>query len=294
MHATLAQRVDSSGEPMVYQTELYEPAAYTVTCFPARSSDGEVQNWTLKQLGDDDFRARLCDVLPPEERTYYAPSVDLMSGAILPHDAFSIAFHLDGSRRIRRPGYEGGSRLACDGTFLEAKEAGIMTAGGCPLIVLNGFGVHSELCLFGHGGRDSLIDPSVHTGKPPRKHFSVVEAMVACAREYFGAEPQRLLLRSFFSLPWRTFKHDQNDPRTQAIHAALKDRRQDNALIQNEKGEHCLSLNELIRIQAEKLDISFVETGLFDLPEDGDCAYTRHPSPELAGSVRNLVVLERL
>lgn len=294
MLASVAKPVSMSGEPMTYTTQAFEPATYHVTCFPARIDESRVENWTLKQLGDDSFHARLRDVLPPEERTYYAPSVNMMSGAVESHDAFAISFCLDGSRRIRRPGYVGTERIACDSTYIGLHDGGIMAAGGCPLIVLNGFGADEEICLFAHGGRDSLIDPGTYDGSSPRKHFSVVDAMVAYAVEQCGVDRKHLFLRSFFSLPWQRFRHDATDDRSQRIRRVLAKRGQESALQLNEEGVQCLSLNTLIKRQAEQLNIAFaLDVGLLDLPENGDFAYTRHPNPELGGTMRNLVTLER-
>lgn len=287
---------------MSFQSPVFEPVQYSIECFPARKADGTIQNLSLKQLKDPNFLSLLRATLSDEECTYFAPTVNAMSGIVLSHKPFTDICELDRHRiKMCRPGYIGNAdaRIPCDGTFIERMEGFIMAAGGCPLVVLSGRGEHGRcICIVAHAGRDCLIDPlMVRKGQPSRAHESVIDAMVAYAKKYFGAEPEDLILRSFYSLPWQAFPHDQNDPEhrdvNKKLHEYLKQRGLDRAIFEQENVQY-LSLNEIIRLQANKLGIGQIQAGLLDLPINGDYAYTRHALPELGGTMRNLVVMRRL
>lgn len=301
MNAPFARPETKPGTPLTFRSSA-EPVRYSVECAPAREAGGLVRNWSLTQLSDYAYLSRLRDALPDGECRYYAPSVYQMSGAVARHVSFTDIYELDRFRSIRRPGYREGlnTRIPCDGTWVGSKEGFVMTAGGCPLLVLSGTGECGRcLCIVAHAGRDSLID-LFRVGKAirPRAHESVVESMVAYARQYFSAKPKELILRSFFSLPWQAFPHDQRDTSHGAANKKLQEYLLEcgleRALIENTDGEICLSLNVLVQLLAEQQGIGCIETGHHDLPEDGDFAYTRHALPELGGVVRNLVMLRRL
>lgn len=278
-----------------------EPVLYTATCLAARGENGLVQNLSLTQLGNVQFIAWLREKLPKGERAYYAPTVAAMSGAILPHKSFTDFYTIDRFRHIARPGYIGttNDRLPCDGTIIGRNDGFIMSAGGCPLIVLTGVGEDgSPICIAAHAGRHSLLDPfALSEEKTPREHFSVVTAMVTFARNHYQARPEDLILRSFFSLPMRRYPHDPRDPqyreKSQRLHECLRARGLGGALLERDDGVICLSLSELIRLQAQAERVGKIDTARLTLPEDGNFAYTQHPRLELRGAVRNLVILTR-
>lgn len=302
MNAPFARPETKPGTSLAFRSPAFEPVRYSVECIPAREATGSVRNWSLTQLSDYTYLSRLREALPDGECRYYAPSVYAMSGAMATHVSFTDIYELDRFRNIRRPGYREGTdtRIPCDGTVIGPKEGFVMTAGGCPLLVLSGTGECGRcLCIVAHAGRDSLIDPfRVGKAASPRLHEGVVESMVAYARQHFFAKPNELILRSFFSLPWQAFPHDPRDAAHGAANEQLQEYLRKNdlerALIENIEGELCLSLNVLIRHLAEQQGINCIETGLDDLPESGDFAYTRHALPELSGKTRNLVVMRYL
>ncbi len=97
----------TSDTPLRWQTKKGESVAYEVACHPAREKDGVVRNWTLKQLNDAPFKERLSGAFdPPQPRRIYAPTVDRMSGIVLPQARFTARFPLSPLMEVRRPSME--------------------------------------------------------------------------------------------------------------------------------------------------------------------------------------------
>lgn len=288
-------------ETLSFTAPAFEPGRYRVACLSPVETDGEVRNWTLKQLDHPAFKARLLNALPHERpRRYFAPTVDRMSGATQPQEAFTILYPLSRNCIVQRPGFRHASneKVACDGTSVGRHDGFLMSAGGCPLIVVSGT-THEgeEICLAAHAGRESLVDPFFTRSKPvPRPHTSGVNTLVAYA-EVLGARPEDLTLRSFYSLPWHTFTHALDDPkygeRNTLRYEYLRGLGMAGVFLERDDGVLCLSLSMLIKLQAERLGVGKIEVGECTLPENGPFAYTSHANPALSGSMRNLVYLVR-
>ncbi|MDB4992521.1 MAG: hypothetical protein JWL75_766 [Parcubacteria group bacterium] len=298
-------QADFSREALTFPPIAFEPGKYIVKCFPARESDGVIRDWSLSQLEESDFQMRLQGVLPHERRRrrqFYAPTVKAMSGVYLQPELFTALYPLNNWCTIRRPAFRSRSpeMVKCDATSIPPHQGMIMSAGGCPLVVMNGkTPAGEEFCFAAHAGRASLIDDRLFTeGLPSRAHFSVIDALVAQA-EALGVLPKDLILRSFFSIPWFRLMHEFSDPKfgklNLARYAYLKSMHAlDGVFIAQEDRRLCLSLSGLIQRQAQRHGIVRIESGLLELPEDGDYAYTRHVDPELAGTTRNLVMVMRI
>jgi hypothetical protein len=282
-----------------WETPENELVPYRVRCqAPHLLENGEVENLSLVQLGEPWFKQYLHSHMPKNVRRIYAPTVDRMSGVLLDPerftDLFPLAFHQD----VHRPGYQKNSNVkeACDGTRIGLLEAFLMSAGGCPLIVLSGKTYRGEdLCLAAHAGRDSLLDKKLlRTAIASRSHVSIVDAMVAYARKHL-AEPKDLTLRSFFSIPWEVFPHDLQDPRYAQINQQrfifLRQHQRDDGIFIHKDGVTYFCLSKLIQRQAEKHGIGRIQTGIETLPQNDVFAYTTHPTR--GGLARNLVSLTR-
>lgn len=276
-----------------------EEVPYSSFCIAARGENNQDRSLSLSRLDDTQFICQLQGLLPEGERTYYAPTVAAMSGAVFPQKPFTDIYTVDRLRRIARPGYVGttNARLPCDGTVIGRSDGFLMSAGGCPLIVLSGVGQDGPVCIAAHAGRYSLIDPFVlNKKKGARTHFSVVNAMVAYARKHYRARSENLILRSFFSLPSARYPHDLRDPKhgrkSARLQECLKKRNLAGALARRDDGVVCLSLSELIRLQAEAERVGKIDTSRLSLPANGNFAYTQHPETEMR-TARNLVVLTR-
>jgi hypothetical protein len=292
----------SASPVLEYPAPRDDPVAYTVSCFPARQNNC-VSDLSLTQLNNPDYRKKLQDILPAEKRTYFAPTADMFSGVILPQKSFTDIHTIDRLRSVMRPGYlksDSNQRIPCDGTVIGKRDGFIMTAGGCPLIVLTGTSIDgADICIVAHAGRESLIDrQAVLKNRPSRVYFSVVNAMAAYARNKCKARIETLVLRSFFALPSKRFIHDpcaanlKHRDYNRRLHKYLNEQGYSVALY-SAGGKICFCLSELIRLQAEQEGILTVDTSQRGLPEYGDHAYTQHPDEELRGDIRNLVVLTR-
>lgn len=298
-HAAPFQTGDTA---LRWHTQKGESVAYEVACRPARAEDGVVRNWTLKQLDDAPFKERLAGAFDGHQPArIFAPTVDRMSGIVLPQARFTSFFPLNRLQEVRRPGFELGSdaRVPCDSTDLQPHDAFAMSAGGCPLIVLSGTSYREGIkpvCLAAHAGRDSLIDHKfLQYGLKSRDHFSIVDAMVAFGRKRF-VDPEDMTLRSFFAIPWQRFPHDarQKEHRRRNARAQWHFREESDVFrIEPSTKKHCLDLSRVIWWQARRAGVGSIETGVHTLPIDGDYAYTTHTNPELSGAMRNLVTVVR-
>jgi hypothetical protein len=294
-----ASRCAIRANTLYWETPEGESVPYKVRCeAPDVLENGAIENLSLKQLDDPIFKERIRSSIPKNVLRIFAPTVDRMSGVILDSDRFTtiypLTFHMD----VHRPGFQKNSseKEGCDGTRIGQSEAFLMSAGGCPLIVLSGRTYRGEeLCIAAHAGRDSLIDKKLlRTRIKSREYGSVVDAMVAFARKNL-ADPKELVLRSFFSIPWEAYPHDLQDPKFGDINGKrfyfLGQHRSDDGIFIRRDGITHFCLSTLIRRQAEKYNLRRVETGIRTLPINDVFTYTTHPTRgEL---LRNLVSLTR-
>jgi hypothetical protein len=299
-HATDELAVPASLQDFLhFTTPENEPVQYSVSCHPALVRNC-ISNWSLDQIGNSYFDQRLLDVIPEQVRTVYEPSAALMSGIILEPMWFTRAVQLSERVVLRRPAYDKGNPIECEGTALEVGEAFATGAGGCAIIGVSSTRHDKPMLLMAHAGRDSLIDRSVVEGNgPSRPYFSEIDQLVVYAKVHYELEPEELILRSFFALPWRAYPHDPEYP----VHGPFFQRLVD--MLRNEHGGMYrdavmndgdipyISLSTLIECQALWRGIR-VERPICTLPMDGPYAYTRHTDPHLAGRMRNLVLGVRL
>jgi len=289
------------GSPLTFHSGMCEVVGYTARCIPAKdASTGAINTWSLTQLSEPAFIERLGSALPRalKKSVFYAPAVDAMSAVVLDQELITHEFPIDDMRTVVRPEYQPGgkTRIACDGVPLHRGDSFIMSAGGCPLLILTGYDASgAAFCITAHAGRNSLIDMRIVRGLPrTRNSMSIVDSMVAYVKAKHGPNVRGLVMRCFFSLPWERYPHSMDDPtygvannnlRTHLLSAGMF-----GALLQKD-GNHHLSLPTLVRLQAARHDMAVFTHG-FDLPVQGDFGYTTHPDPALRGA-RNLVVVHR-
>lgn len=284
---------------LCYDSPQDETVRYRIQCEPATGPDGTIRNMSLKQLGDPEFCEWLGGYLTSiGVKEAFAPTVNYMSGVILPAERFTRVFLCSRHVSVRRPGYKKANSdelQACDGTRIAKRKTFLMSAAGCLALVLTGVTASGEeICLCAHAGRNSLIDMNqIRRGKQSRAYFSVVDALVAHAKK-LGTLHETLVFRSFFSVPWQSFPHSLSDPiykkTNQRVFNYFGQHANKGVFREREDGVLCLSLSAVVAVQAAAQGIPVIEVGLHDLPENGDFAKTTHQTPELAGNVRNLVV----
>jgi len=277
-----------------FSTSASERVQYTVVFLAPREHD-----WSLSQLYESEvppeqasqFRQRLGSALALQGiSTAYAPTVRHMSGVVLDAKEFTQQTSLPCGVRILRP------TRPCDGLPLEQRKSFLMSQGGCLLLVLSGYGSLGPVCIVAHAGRDSLLDSRyIHAGQTTRSDFSIIHAMVRNAR-LRGLKPPQATLRIFGGIPWQAFPHARKDSKHGKKNQELLeylDLHYDGSMVRiRDDGAECLCMSSLAYRQAELAGIGTICTK-WDLPYNGDFAYTSHQNPALSGKTRNLVVVTR-
>lgn len=280
------------GDPLQYfQTTPHEPCEYTVQCHASQGFD-----WSLRHLANStveqiNYTTQLGLVIAAENRrSAYAPRVSHMSALVYPQQAFTLGTDIcRGVTLWRTLGPSDGVVLPSNGLF-------VMSAGGCPALVLTARSfAGTSICIVAHAGLASLIDEGVLAGHAPREHASVVAAMVEAACG-LSADPFTLTLRSFYAIPWEAFPRALRDRRhgeKNAVVVKHLETHWGNDVVKRSDGTEFVCLTSLIEAQAEAAGIPRVEARGYELPLNGRYAYTSHHNPALGGLVRNLVLVKR-
>lgn len=274
-----------------FVTPETDPVPYRVRCLPPEPSD-----WSLRQLGSPEgsslYRFRLGEQLKrfrDEATVFYAPTVSHMSGVMLrkrdymDHQPLGTSFPM-----LLRPT----DKAEADGAWLDPGNGFLMSAGGCPPVILT---TSNGNCGVAHAGLDSLVDPYVVHGKGnPHPNPSIIDTMVQDAKRA-GALPSSMTLRAFYAIPWQAFPRSAMDPvyavKNRRLLAYLCGAGFGDAIKYLDRHEH-ICLSTLIRLQAERHGIKTIEVGL-ELPLDGRFAYTSHGDSNLSDPCRNLVIVTR-
>lgn len=289
MLETLERDTETHFRPY-FRTGMADPVQYRVRCLPPEPS-----SWSLRQLSEEGsslFRYRLGERLDSyrrEARVFYAPTVHHMSGVVLKQQNYMKEIPLGlNFPQLLRPTDDAES----DGIWIPPGSGFVMSAGGCPVIILT---TRNGNCCVAHAGLDSLVDPyAVHSEGQPHPNASIIDTMVDQAKRT-GTLPSAMTLRAFYAIPYQAFRRWFRDPkyavRNQRLLAYLHEFRFGDAIVYVNSREH-ICLSTLIRLQAEKCGIGTIEVG-HELPYNGDFAYTTHSVSSLAGACRNLVIVTR-
>lgn len=269
---------------------------FTITC-----ASGAKTNWSLALLenpGDENKHTTLAEnlagVIKQQGGTRaFAPRPSDFNGKIIPPNTLH--------RRIIRLPF--GVSLFCnpdepaDGTFLhKAGDTGIISAGGCPLIVAT----FQDNLIFAHAGRNSLLDMTFirsNGNQRSRPRESVVDDIMKA----FGTTPEtshEVRAWVFFSIRPEYFSHPYGDARhgsaNQALARFLDERgHSENAFWVEGRALH-LDLPELIKEQFKRYGVPEgnvkIDHGLAYLPEG--FAHTRVREKEQRNR-RNLIAVTR-
>jgi len=191
----------------------------TIMAFgPEDAAHYGLTSWSLKNLqheADIPANRKLANRLSEEldglgVLEAFAPNVAVGSGLIIDTRYLNDRILLNGSRLFRNHG------LPADGIMLEAGQAFVMSAAGCPIII----GVAGDDMIVTHAARDSLIDRGAVMGKPRRKHVSVVDAMIEKFQKR-GALPNDIVMVMLFAIPAKEFKHSFTHPKYGEYNQAL-------------------------------------------------------------------------
>lgn len=223
-------------------------------------------------------------------RIVYAPKPSF-NAVIAPPATFDEELELPNNVIMKRPS------LAIEGTEIMKHEGAAFTMGGCAFLVLTFMDrTGTGRCLIGHAGTKSLIDfEHVLHGGAPREHYSIIDALVDYAVAE-GGSPERMVLRSFFEIPWEAYSYSTRDGAHSDDNAVLvphlieKHGRTD--IMEVYQGHEHFRTKALVEAQALARGVINVSSECI-LPLDGPFAYTRHSNPRLSGMARNLAVLVR-
>lgn len=130
-----------------------------------------------------------------------APNVAPASGYITAAENLTDRIYLGESCLLRN------QSLPADGVYVGKKQAFVMSAAGCPVIIATA----SDQCVIAHASRDSLIDRRAVIGNPSREHLSVVHAIVA----EFGKRrlpPASIDMVMLFAIAAEKFEHSMYHP----------------------------------------------------------------------------------
>lgn len=120
-------------------------------------------------------------------KNIFNPSCRKFNAKIIHAESLRNKIRLRGNLIIHQGGF-------ADGVILTNKQEGFFIASAdCPTIVACG----EKFVITAHAGRDCLIDKKeIHTGKPSRKHRSVVDAII---EKFFIAKENTKKMRVFIT-----------------------------------------------------------------------------------------------
>ncbi|GEM_PF-2485050 len=192
---------------MIVITSEHDRASVIAALGPKDAGKYGVGTWSLAglQTAQDVPRAQklsraLGEVFEALDiKNAYAPQVSQNSAYILTKGTLRRArIDLGGRYLWRNP------ELRSDGIFLDAGDAFIMSAAGCPAIIATA----KSYMVVAHAGRDSLIDrQKILRGKRSRWYDSVVDAIVDNFRMK-GVGAEEIILHTGFAIPSKYFWHD--------------------------------------------------------------------------------------
>ena len=118
----------------------------------------------------------------------YAPSPIEFNGKIVRPQELDVRIPIGNSIGVSEIALYRNPAKPADGTLLSRPgDAGIMSAGGCPIIVAT----YEEQCVFAHAGRDCLFDRTyfISDGKKKgREHESVVDSIFGALEAKHASE----------------------------------------------------------------------------------------------------------
>ncbi len=223
----------------------------------------------------------------------YAPSPVKFNGTILQPDELNKAIRIGdmiGSPLIL---YRNRDKPA-DGTFLiGARDAGIFSVGGCPVIVAT----CGEHLVFAHAGRDCLLDRQrvLTNGKEKgRPHESVVNAVVSALlkKSRMDTDIKNICVHVFFSIRPEDFYHPFEHPNTNSgvynrALATYARRNYDGTCIIHDRQGIYLDLPPIIAHQFRQLGVRSVNLDSAYLPTSA--SHTRNGD----GKGRHLAMIVR-
>lgn len=193
------------------EEEVGAPLAFTACCFGDHFGGYGNTNWTLGRFYQDTYEEDDCLLRQITHVTdifrsgrVFAPSPALFNAKICSQKDMrgKAPIPLLNGKSVHR-----NKDCPADGTYLNPGEMGIISAGGCPLIVAT----CKNRLIFAHAGRDSLIDRKlIQSGVPGRERESVVDSIV----EQFAEDIDfwSIHVYVYFALnPW-VLSHPLNSP----------------------------------------------------------------------------------
>jgi hypothetical protein len=179
---------------------------FTTSCF-------EGKDWSLAPLQNAEdaktqaqFAGRLGAALGGlGVKRAYAPNPTAFNGHVVAPEELKNEIPLPGGVRLYR--YR---ETPADSTFLtQWGDAGIFSAGGCGKVVV----AHRKDCLFGHAGRESLIDrQEVKTlGREKSRPYGVVENMLDALHKR-NADMRYVHVWPLYFIKPTEFVHNFDDP----------------------------------------------------------------------------------
>lgn len=294
MVTAIERATDTRYDPY-FKTPESETVQYRSRCIrPKPEGPPGPTNWSLKQLEESAFRRRLYEELgdlKEEANLFLAPTVEYLSGVMLRKSEFTRDIPLGSSGpHLRRPEKD----RKADGVWLDPGDGFLMSAGGCPVIILT---TPNGNCGVAHAALDSLIDPYlVHheQGREPHPYPSIIDAMVETAMRT-GVHPTAMTLRAFYAVPWQSFRYSKRDPiygiRNSRLHIHMQTEGFGQAIITHEGHEH-VCVDTLIWLQAKKRRIGTIEVNR-TLPYNGKFPYVTNQNPDLTRDSRSLIIVTR-
>lgn len=259
----------------------------------APSYERNLSDWTLKDLQlpeDVESHRPLANAI---SRVFmklsitraWAPSVASANAVIIDSKNLINGIFLKGHRVLYRNPY-----APADGTFLARGEVFVMNAAGCPLIVATA----GKEMIVAHAGIHSLTDKAMYTDKAPRRHRSVVDAIIeALLRCVDNLDPKDIKMWVLFSIPTQSFVYhfgnSQYGKRNRQFIDILK-RDYPICIFEKRKRHYArIDLETLIMTQANKKGVKkvFISDSLSKHPE---LTHTRKGTDHRK---RNLVVVQR-
>lgn len=252
-----------------------------------------LSNWSLKDLqlpADVGFNKPLIgaisDVFTKLNITHaWAPSVASANAMIIDHKDLMYGISLKGNKILYR-----NPNVPADGIFLEHGEAFVMSSAGCPLIVAT---AGNEM-IAAHAGIHSLMDKSMYTNQAPRRHKSVVFAIIeAMLRSVDNLELKDIKMWVLFSIPASVFTYhfgsSQYGKRNRLFIDVIKEEYPECVIEKQHNNCAQIDLETLIMMQATQKGVTnvFISDSLSEHP---GLTHTRKGTDY---KKRNLIVVRR-